>query len=115
MPKLSPSRAWALAALVVTTLVAGRARAEGPVEAADPPPSARAMREAVRSYYDSEMTSAYLFVGYGAVTAAAGGVTLTQGGDFARGFGLSSLVLGGVTALGGSWRCKRRDPGESGV
>jgi hypothetical protein len=102
MPKLSSPRALFALAFAAATLTAGRAHADDPPSAADPPPSARAMRESVRSYYDSEMTSAYLFVGYGAVTAAAGGVTLTQGGDFARGFGLSSLVLGGVTALGGA-------------
>jgi hypothetical protein len=60
------------------------------------------MRADARAYYDSEMTTGFLFLGFGAVTAGAGAVTLTQSGDFARGLGLSSLVLGGLTAIGGA-------------
>jgi hypothetical protein len=70
---------------------------------ADEASSPHAQMEAVtRSYYATEMTTSFLFVGYGAVTAGAGAVALTEGGDFARGFGLSSLILGGVTMLGGA-------------
>jgi hypothetical protein len=60
------------------------------------------MQKDVHNYYGSEITTGFLFLGYGAVTAGAGGATLTQSGDFARGLGLSSLVLGSVTAVGGA-------------
>jgi hypothetical protein len=70
---------------------------------ADEASSLHAQMEATtRSYYATEMTTSFLFVGYGAVTAGAGAVALTEPGDFARGFGLSSLILGGVTMLGGA-------------
>jgi hypothetical protein len=55
-----------------------------------------------RGYYANEMTTSYLFMGYGAVTAGAGAVSLTQSGDFNRGFGWSSLIAGGLTVLGGA-------------
>jgi hypothetical protein len=55
-----------------------------------------------RGYYRAEMTTAFLFMGFGAATAGGGAVTLTQGGDYARGLGLSSLVLGSLTTLGGA-------------
>jgi hypothetical protein len=57
---------------------------------------------ASRSYYDAEVTTSFSFVAYGAVTAGAGAVSLTQSGDFAHGFGWTSLIAGGVTALGGA-------------
>ena len=60
------------------------------------------MAEHVRSYYDSELYSTYVFIGFGVVTSVAGGVVLTQDGDFARGLGWSSLVGGGLVALGGA-------------
>jgi hypothetical protein len=60
------------------------------------------MQDDARAYYGAEVSTSFLFVGYGAVTAGAGGASLTQAGDFAHGFGWSSLILGGVTALGGA-------------
>ena len=74
-----------------------------PARADDPPApiSAPQIRASAREYYASEMTAAFLFVGYGAITGAAGGVTLAQSGDFARGFGWSSLIGGGLNVLGG--------------
>ena len=84
------------AATLIAFASAGEARA-------DEAPSANAqMVASSRSYYDAEVTTAFLFVGYGAVTGGAGAVSLTQQGDFAHGFGWSSLILGGVTALGGA-------------
>lgn len=55
----------------------------------------------VHAYYAGETTTGLLFTAFGGVTAAAGGAALTQGGDFAKGLGLSTLVLGGVTFVGG--------------
>jgi len=93
------SRLFAPAALALLAFAApSEARAE---EAAGPPNDAR-MVAASRSYYDAEVTTAFLFVAYGAVTAGAGAVSLTQEGDFAHGFGWSSLIAGGITALGGA-------------
>ena len=72
---------------------------------ADDAPSASphaSMRGAVRDYYDTEVSTSYLFVGYGAITAGAGAVALTEPGPFAHGLGWSSLVLGGATAIGGA-------------
>src|SRR6185295_6916727 len=67
----------------------------------DLPVTPAQMRADARAYYDAEMKAAYLFVAYGAVTGGAGAVSLTQSGDFAKGFGLSSLIGGGLTLLGG--------------
>jgi hypothetical protein len=67
-------------------------------EASAAPATARAL---AREYYDEEMTSAFLFIAYGVVTGGVGSLGLTQSGDFAHGLGWSSLILGGVTALGG--------------
>jgi hypothetical protein len=66
-------------------------------------PSARAEdpQAAARAYYGTEMSTSFLFVGYGAVTAGAGGMSLAQSGDFAHGFGGSSLALGGLTVVAG--------------
>lgn len=75
--------------------------ASGAARADDAPVSSAQVRADAHGYYDAEMTSAFLFVGYGAVTAGAGGVVLTQSGDFSRGLGASSLILGGLTVLGG--------------
>ena len=67
----------------------------------EPPMSAAHIRAAAHEYYDAETTASWLFVGYGAVTGGIGGVSLTQSGDFAKGFGWSSVIGGGLTALGG--------------
>jgi hypothetical protein len=87
-----------LAGIAVTTALAfgapGVARADDGAAATSP-------HEAAREYYSTEMKTAFLFVGYGAVTAGAGGVSLTESGDFAHGFGGSSLILGSVTAIAG--------------
>lgn len=72
-----------------------------PVAAAAPPLTHAEMQASVRSYYGTEFTTGLLFTAYGAVTAGAGGVVLTEGGDFAKGLGVSSLILGGTTFLGG--------------
>lgn len=102
MPRLS--RFTALPVLFAALALAPRASADEPAPPREgaAPVSPAAMRASVDAYYGSEMTSSYLFMGYGAVTAGAGGLSLTQGGDFARGLGLSSLILGGVTLLGGA-------------
>jgi len=67
-----------------------------------PPPAKDSITGAVHDYYAAEKKTSLLFVGYGAVTAAAGGVALSESGDFARGFGWTSVALGGSTALGGA-------------
>jgi hypothetical protein len=66
----------------------------------DAPVTAAQMREEARAYYDAEMTASLLFAGFGGVTAGGGAVALTQPGDFARGLGGSSLILGSITAVG---------------
>lgn len=73
------------------------ARADG-----DSPVSHAEMRRAVHDYYAAEVKTSFLFMGYGAVTAGAGGAALTDRADFSRGLGWSSLILGGATALGGA-------------
>ncbi len=60
------------------------------------------MHAAVRDYYDAEVKTSFLFVGFGAVTAGGGAVALTEPGPFAHGLGWSSLILGGLTAVGGA-------------
>lgn len=66
-------------------------------------PVARPQIQALaRSYYRSEMVSAFVFVGFGAAQAGGGAAVLTQSGDFARGFGWASILEGGVTLLGGA-------------
>jgi hypothetical protein len=60
------------------------------------------MTGAVHDYYGAEVKTSFLFMGYGAVTAGAGAVALQEDGDFARGFGWSSVALGSATALGGA-------------
>jgi hypothetical protein len=70
--------------------------------AAAQPVSHGQMSESVRGYYDAELRSAYAFVVFGAATAVAGGALRTEGGDFGKGFGWSSLLGGGLTALGGA-------------
>src|SRR4051812_27864001 len=79
----------AVGALLFT--IAGHARADD-----------SAMQASVRAYYRTEMNTGFLFMAYGGVTAGAGGVVLTESGDFARGLGASSLILGGSTFLGGA-------------
>jgi hypothetical protein len=59
------------------------------------------MADEVHGYYGSEMTSAFLFVGVGAAQGAAGGIALTQSGDFAKSFGWTSVIAGALTAIGG--------------
>lgn len=74
----------------------------GVAGAEEPRPVSNAeMQAATRAYYEGEMATSFLFMGYGAVTGGAGAAALTVDGDFARGFGLSSLILGATTALGG--------------
>ncbi|HSO31609.1 MAG TPA: hypothetical protein VLT33_03805 [Labilithrix sp.] len=93
-----------IAALTLALTVTTAARAdEAPLP---PPPPAAALSQAemqasVRAYYGTELTTGLLFMAYGAVTAGAGGAVLTEGGDFAKGLGASSLILGGSTFLGG--------------
>jgi hypothetical protein len=70
-------------------------------EADDRPPARDSMTNAVHDYYAAEVKTSFLFMGYGAVTAGAGAVALQEEGDFARGFGWSSVALGSATALGG--------------
>jgi hypothetical protein len=95
-------RSFAAFSMLLVLAVPGLARAdEGP-----PPPSPAAvthaaMRASVRDYYGTELTTGLLFTAYGGVTAGAGAAVLTEGGDFAKGLGASSLVLGGTTFLGG--------------
>ncbi|HEY8075707.1 MAG TPA: hypothetical protein VIF62_16390 [Labilithrix sp.] len=88
------SRFLALLALAAVLAAPSVARAD---EAA-----ASTMHAAVRDYYDAEVKTSFLFVGFGAVTAGGGAVALTEPGQFAHGLGWSSLVLGGLTAVGGA-------------
>lgn len=90
--RLAPS----VAALLVVVAASSEARAED--AAAE---NARVLA-ASRGYYDAEVATSFSFVAYGAVTGGAGAVALTQSGDFAHGFGWTSLIAGGVTALGGA-------------
>jgi hypothetical protein len=97
-----------IAALALVLTASGAARADdvplGPPTPAVPegrPLSHAEMQASVRAYYGTEFTTGLLFTAYGAVTAGAGGVVLTEGGDFAKGLGASSLILGGATFLGG--------------
>jgi hypothetical protein len=60
------------------------------------------MGDAVRGYYDSELFSSYTFVAFGTVTSVVGGAVRTGGGDFGKGFGWTSLLGGGLTALVGA-------------
>jgi hypothetical protein len=71
-----------------------------PAAPAGAPITAAQMQAEAREYYDSEITASLLFAVFGGVTAATGGLALTQSGDFARGFGFSSLIAGGTTILG---------------
>lgn len=85
-----------IAACALALTLSGAARAD------EAPVSNAQMQADVRAYYGTEMTTGFLFMAYGAVTAGAGGVVLTESGDFARGLGGSSLILGGTTLLGGA-------------
>jgi len=85
--------AFFVAVIVAFLSSAGTARAEDRNEA---------MQRTVKDYYDAEVRTSFLFVGYGAVTAGAGGAVLSEKTDFARGLGWSSVALGGATALGGA-------------
>ena len=93
-----------IAALALALTVTTAARADEAPLPPPPPPrtlSHAEMQASVRAYYGTEVTTGLLFMAYGAVTAGAGGVVLTEGGDFAKGLGASSLILGGTTFLGG--------------
>jgi hypothetical protein len=85
---------FACTAAVIALAIPRAARAD------DAPVTAAQVRAEAKAYYDAEMTTSALFAGFGAVTAGGGAVTLTQPGDFARGLGVSSLVLGSLTAVG---------------
>jgi hypothetical protein len=93
--------AGALALALTGTAHADEPLPPPPPPADEPPVSHAHMKAAVRAYYATEMTTGFLFMAYGAVTAGAGGVVLTEGGDFSKGLGASSLILGGSTFLGG--------------
>ena len=88
-------RAPILALSVLTSALARPAEAEpGQLTRAE-------MAAETHGYYGSEMTSAFLFVGVGAAQAGAGAIALTRSGDFAKSFGWTSIIAGGLTALGG--------------
>lgn len=72
------------------------ARADEPARARD------SMTNDVHDYYGAEVKTSFLFMGYGAVTAGAGALALQEEGEFALGFGWTSLALGSATALGGA-------------
>jgi hypothetical protein len=91
------ARLFGFVACLFALMVTSSARADGADLGSVSP--AR-MRAEAHAYYDDEMTVSFLFGGFGAVTAGGGAVALTQSGDFARGFGFSSLILGGLTVLG---------------
>ncbi len=59
-----------------------------------------AMADDLRAYYGSEKTEAFVFVGLGALSAAGGGLLLTQRGDFSKGLGAAVLGLGVLEAVG---------------
>jgi hypothetical protein len=84
-----------LASLSIILASTSEARAD------DGAPARESMTSAAHDYYAAEVKTSFLFMGYGAVTAGAGAVALQEDGDFARGFGWSSVALGSATALGG--------------
>ncbi len=90
------------AALLTTSFTAS---ADDGVPASNPtaPP---AIGDEMRGYYASEKSTAYLFIGVGTASAAAGGVlvgTAPHDGDFARGLGWSLLGVGGLEAIGAAF------------
>jgi len=60
------------------------------------------MKQDVHEYYDTEFNDGLWFVAYGAVSAVSGAISLSRDGDFEKGYGWSTLILGGLTALGGA-------------
>ncbi|MDB4933119.1 MAG: hypothetical protein JWP87_91 [Labilithrix sp.] len=88
------ARVFGLSTLVLALAAPAAAHADEP--------AGGAMVATTRSYYANEMTTSFLFMGYGAVTAGAGAASLTQDGEWSRGFGWSSLIAGGLTVLGGA-------------
>jgi hypothetical protein len=91
-PRRACSLAFAIGLAGITgTSVAG---AEEPATTVTP------IEAEARRYYDDEVTASFLFGALGGVTALTGALALTQSGDFARGYGFSSLIAGGVTLVG---------------
>jgi hypothetical protein len=88
--------------LAITLGVVGSMFVSSSARADDASPARDSMTNAVHDYYAAEVKTSFLFMGYGAVTAGAGALALQEEGDFARGFGWSSVALGGTTALGGA-------------
>ncbi len=94
--------AAALGAALVATSVPAAADDLAPAPAAMPAPIADGMR----GYYASERSTAFLFIGVGAGSAAAGGVlaaTAPRDGDFSRGLGWSLLTVGVLEAAGAAF------------
>jgi hypothetical protein len=74
------------------------------VARADEPPIGRAaIADDLLAYYGSERTTGILFGVLGVASAGAGAVLVTRSGDFARGLGWSTLSLGVLEILGGTF------------
>ena len=101
----------ASAALAVLGL-AGPASADDPADAAAtregaPPPVAgparASMAEDVTGYYRSERTTAFTFIGLGAVSAGVGTGLVATRGDFATGLGVAMISIGALEVLGSAF------------
>ena len=74
------------------------------IATADETPVSRVMvGEQLRAYYESEKSTAYVFVAIGALSSAAGGVLVTRKDDFSRGLGWSIVGLGALEAIGAAF------------
>ncbi len=61
------------------------------------------VKDGLRAYYASEKTTAYIFVGVGAASAAAGASLLAVPRDLTRGLGASLLAFGVLEAAGAAF------------
>jgi hypothetical protein len=96
-----------LAAALLVAAVLGYASRAAADDGA-PAPTRPAIGDEMRGYYASEKTTAFIFVGVGSASAAAGGVlvgTAAHGpnGDFGRGLGWSLLAVGALEAAGAAF------------
>ena len=66
-------------------------------------PTAAEVSGEMHDYYAGEALSAYVILGVGAVSVAGGGILVTRGDDFARGFGWPVLVLGALEGVGAAF------------
>jgi hypothetical protein len=87
-------RALAVCSFILALCLSLSAHAEGRGTRAQ-------MAEEVHGYYAAELRSGFIFMGAGTVHAGTGVYALTQSGDFAKSYGWTSVILGGLTFLGG--------------